>query len=64
MVVNKTAMWPERSHDDQIRALVDAWRSPTMPALFEFADNATALTAGLKPGDLYHTAGTVKVVTP
>ena len=28
-----------------------------------YADNAAAVAAGLKVGDLYHTAGDVKVVT-
>ena len=30
--------------------------------LSEYADNAAALAAGLTAGDLYHTAGAVKVV--
>ena len=28
------------------------------------ATNAAAITAGLQPGDFYHTAGIVKVVIP
>jgi hypothetical protein len=32
--------------------------------LLEFADNAAAVTGGLVAGDLYHTAGAVKIVIP
>jgi len=28
----------------------------------EYSDNATAIAAGLQPGELYHTSGSVKVV--
>jgi len=35
----------------------------TLTGLVEYADNAAALVGGLTAGDIYHTAGSVKVVT-
>jgi hypothetical protein len=61
MVAQKIDAFPE-SLDRQIRILVDACRNPSYPTLREYADNATALTAGLKLGDVYRTGANLKVV--
>jgi hypothetical protein len=61
MVAIKIADFPE-TLDRQIRILVDACRNPSYPTLREYADNATALAAGMKTGDVYRTGVDLKVV--
>jgi hypothetical protein len=61
MVAIKIADFPE-TLDRQIRILVDACRNPSYPTLREYADNAAALAAGMKTGDVYRSGADLKVV--
>jgi hypothetical protein len=62
MVAQKIADFTDENLDRQIRILVDACRNPSWPTLKEYADNAGALAAGLKPGDVYRIGSDPKVV--
>ena len=60
----KIRRFPDPDIDRQFEVIVNALHLPSMPLIPEYASNAAALAAGQNPGDVYHTAGTVKIVVP
>jgi hypothetical protein len=55
--------WWVRTLNDDAGDVIFKWATQiSMPQLTDYADNAAAVTGGLVAGDVYHTAGTLKVV--